>query len=78
MSSWIVLGYFVKIDGVSYYIYDGPTGNNRETADYICRTEANMTMISFEGDQQKWTKITEYLISTGIISSKMSCAVNQD
>jgi hypothetical protein len=62
-----VLGYYQEIDGVTYYIHKSVTGLNRSNAEYICRTEANnMTMISFEDDEQKWMKVKRYLASTGI------------
>jgi hypothetical protein len=50
---------FVEIDNATYYI-DALSGYTRDEAKMTCKS-MNMTMISFEGDEQKWRSINGWL-----------------
>jgi hypothetical protein len=54
----------VEIDNVTYFI-DGFTGYKRDDAKIVCES-MNMTMISFEGDEQKWQAVNKWLSVSGI------------
>jgi hypothetical protein len=54
----------VEIDNATYYI-DAVNGYSRDEAKMVCES-VNMTMISFEGDEQKWSSVNRWLIDNGI------------
>jgi hypothetical protein len=56
----------VVIDGVSYFIFYSTTGLDRQLATSVC-DEKNTTLISFEGDEDKWRTVNEWLMLTGKI-----------
>jgi hypothetical protein len=54
----------VLIDNATYYI-DAFVGYSRDEAKMVCES-VNMTMISFEGDEQKWRAVNTYVSNYGI------------
>jgi hypothetical protein len=54
---------FVEIDNATYYI-DALSGYKRDEAKMTCES-MNMTMISFEGDEQKWRSVNRWLADSG-------------
>jgi hypothetical protein len=57
----------VEIDNATYYI-DAVTGYSRDEAKMACDS-MNMSMISFEGDEQKWSSVNRWLIANGTHST---------
>jgi hypothetical protein len=53
---------FVDIDNTTYFI--DITGIHRDDAKSVCES-VNMTMISFEGDEQKWYSVNRWLNENG-------------
>jgi hypothetical protein len=58
---------YVEIDNATYYI-DALTGYSRDEAKLLCES-VNMTMISFEGDEQKWRAVNSYVSNSGTLKS---------
>jgi hypothetical protein len=56
---------FADIDNATYYI-DTLTGYSRDEAKMACES-LNMTMISFEGDEQKWRSVNRWLSDSGTL-----------
>jgi hypothetical protein len=68
---WVANGEFVIIDNATYFM-DMVTGFHREDAKTTCES-LNMTMIRFEGEEQKWLAIKKYFTEEG----KKRCYVHQ-
>jgi hypothetical protein len=60
----VASGEFVEIDNATYYI--GTFGYSRDEAKMACES-MNMTMISFEGDEQKWRSINIWIRDNGTL-----------
>jgi hypothetical protein len=54
---------FIEIDNKTYYI--DITGIHRDDSKTVCES-VNMTMISFEGDEQKWYSVNRWLYENGM------------
>jgi hypothetical protein len=57
----------VEIDNATYYM-DAFTGYSRDEAKMVCES-VNMTMISFEGDEQKWLAVNSYVNNSGMLQT---------
>jgi hypothetical protein len=58
---------FVEINNATYYIDALPeSGYSRDEAKKVCES-VNMTMISFEGDEQKWRSVNRWLRDNGTL-----------
>jgi hypothetical protein len=63
LSKFVGSRQFVEIDNATYYI-DALSGYKRDEAKMTCES-MNMTMISFEGDEQKWRSVNRWLADSG-------------
>jgi hypothetical protein len=58
----------VEIDNATYLI-DTFVGYHRDDAKIMCES-MNMTLLSFEGDEQKWISVNRWLLENGMHNLK--------
>lgn len=72
----VVNGEFVDIDNATYF-FEIVTGfHHRDDAKTTCES-LNMTMIRFEGEEQKWLAIKEYLTKNGKFLKISLCLIKK-
>jgi hypothetical protein len=63
VHEFVAVPQYVVIDNATYFI-DTATGFRRDNAKLACES-LKMTLISFEGDRQKWDAINFWLLGHG-------------